>query len=249
MSATRSCCRCRRFHRPLSSPSDKPLGYTGRMDLSDRVFHAQLEDYISARGELVGAISNQHMALTFGTGALVAAFGAGFLSWAKPITPAIFIGIVPLSWWILTMWLGEVVRMLRAAEFCGDQEQILNESIRRQDPSQLDPLRWEGWRRKDDAPWRTITWTYTSVALLLLCTNAAAMTCWTVTAIQSHWECWVIVVIWILALALGLPFVRWVLMTFQTWSAADVGMPSSRFVRVFERLPLSRRHKGESPSR
>jgi hypothetical protein len=215
------------------------------MDLSERVFHAQLEDYISARDEVIGAISNQHMALTFGTGALVAAFGAGFLSWGKPIAPAIFVGIVPLSWWILTMWLGEVVRMLRAVEFCGDQEQILNESIRRQDPAQLAPLRWEQWRRRADTPWRTITWTYKSVGILLLCTNAAAMACWTVTAIQSHWEGWVIAMIWALALASGLPFVRWVLVTFQAWSAADVGMQSSRFVRAFERLPLSRKRNGK----
>jgi hypothetical protein len=211
------------------------------MDLSDRVFHAQLEDYVSARDELMGAISNQHMALTFGTGALVAAFGAGFLSWAEPIAPAIFIGILPLSWWILTMWLGEVVRMLRAVEFCGDQEQILSESIRNQDPAQPDPIRWEQWRRSADAPWRTITSTYTSVAILLLCTNVAALACWVVTARQSHWERWVIAAILVLVVAGGLAFGRWVLLTFQTWSAADVGMPPSRFVRAFERLPLSRK--------
>lgn len=210
------------------------------MDLSERVFQARLEEYTAAREELVGAIGNQHMALTFGTGALVAAFGAGFLSWGNPIAPAIFIGIVPLSWWILTMWLGEVVRMLRATKFCGDQEQILNDSISREDPTQPDSLRWESWRRESDGPWQSITWTYVSVAILFLGTNAAAMACWTVTAVQGHWASWVIALIWALALLAGLSFARWVLLTFQAWSAADVGMPSSPFVRTFERLPLSR---------
>jgi hypothetical protein len=208
------------------------------MDLTERVFDAQLQDYLSAREEMIGAIGNQHMALTFGTGALVAAFGAAFVSWGKPIAPAIFVGIVPLSWWILTMWVGEVVRMLRAVEFCGDQERILNESVRRQDPQQEDPLRWEQWRRSPDAPWRTITWTYTSVAILLLCTNATAMACWTVTAAQSHWSRWVVAAIWIFVLASGITFVRWVLKTFQTWAKAGVGMRSTRFTRAFERLPL-----------
>jgi hypothetical protein len=209
------------------------------MDPPERVFQAWLEEHRATRDEIVGAINNQHLALTFGTGALLAAFGAGFLSWKQPIGPAIFFSVVPLSWWILTMWLGEVVRMLRAAEFCGNQERIINNSIQPRDPEQPAPLRWEQWRRQADAPWRTVTSTYISVAVLLLFTNAAAMACGTVTAIQTDWTTCVIVLVWILALAAGLPFVRWVLVTFQTWSAADIGMPSSPFVRVFQRLPLS----------
>jgi hypothetical protein len=216
------------------------------VDLSERVFLARLEEHISARDELIAAIGNQHMALTFGTGALVAAFGAGFLSWAQPIAPAIFFGIMPLSWWILAMWLGEVVRMLRVVEFCGDQERILNDSIRGEDSGQPDPLRWEQWRRQDDAPWRTVTWTYISVAILLLWTNVAALACGTVTAIQSDWSWWVIAAIWVFLLVSGFAFVRSVLITFQIWTAARVGMPSSRFAQVFERLPLAPKRSGQS---
>ena len=138
------------------------------------------------------------------------------------------------------MWIGEVVRMLRAVEFCGEQARIVGDSVRDEDPSQPDPLRWEQWRRDQSKPWRTITWTYVSVAILLLCANAAAMACGTVTAVQSHWAGWVVWLVWALSLLAGLPFVRWVLITSQTWGAAAVGMPSSRFVAAFMRLPLGR---------
>ncbi len=213
------------------------------MDRSERVFEAQLAEHISARDELLSAINNQHTTLTFGSAALVAVFGAGFISWEQAIAPALFFALVPLSWWILTMWLGEVVRMLRAVEFCGDQEQILNQSLAPQPTDQAAPLRWESWRRKADAPWRTVTSTYISVAVLLLFTNAAAMGCGTVTAIANDWATEIIVLIWLFAVAGGIGFARWVLVTFQIWSAAGVGMPFSPFVRAFERLPLGRKRQ------
>jgi len=202
------------------------------MDLSARVFEAQLAEYSSARDEMLGAINNQHLALTFGTAALVAAYVAGFVSWQADIAPAIFFGIVPLSWWILTMWTGEVVRMLRAVEFCGDQERRINSEIRRADPTQVDALRWECWRREKHE--RTITWTYVSVAVLLLCTDAAAMACATVTAVQSDWSGWVVALVWLLLVVAGVPFAFWVRGVFQTWTAADVGMtdtPVTQFLR------------------
>jgi hypothetical protein len=213
------------------------------MDVSDRVFQAQLADYSSARDELVGAISNQHLALTFGTASLAAVFVAGFVSWEASIAPAIFFAIVPLSWWILVMWLGEVVRMLRAVEFCGAQEQVIDEAIGQADPEQASGLRWERWRREPGKPERTITWTYASVAVLLLCTNAAAMTCATVTSIRADWPAWLLALVWMFTLAVGMIFVRWVLRVFQGWVRRDVGMRPTSFTRIFERLPLGDRTK------
>jgi hypothetical protein len=218
------------------------------MDLSESVFQAQVADYISARDEVIGAIANQHMALTFGTGALVAAFGGAFVAWTKPVAPIIFIGIVPMSWWIFTMWLGEVVRMLRAVEFCGEQEEMLNESVRRRDPSQPKPLRLEGWRRQGP-PWRTILWTYVSVGILILVTNVAALACWSVTACRSDWTGGVIIVTWAVVLLAGVPFARWVLMTFQRWASANVGMQTPRYVEFFERLPVPFSSKRDGHSR
>lgn len=202
----------------------------------DNVFQAQLAEHMSARDELLGAINNQHMALTFGTGALVAVFGAGFVVWSQTIAPAVFLGIVPLSWWILAMWLGEVVRMLRAVEFCTGQEEIINQSIQASTSSVSLPLRWEKWRQDERAPWRTITWTYLSVGILLAVTNIAALACYTVTAFQRHWSAWIIGAIWVLVSILG-GMVAWqVLSTFQRWGVTEVGMPQTPIINFFEKI-------------
>ena len=202
----------------------------------DNVFQAQLAEHMSARDELLGAINNQHMALTFGTGALVAVFGAGFVVWSQTIAPAVFVGIVPLSWWILAMWLGEVVRMLRAVEFCTGQEELINQTIDASASHVLSPLRWESWRQDKQAPWRTITWTYLSVGMLLAVTNIAALACYTVTAIQRHWSVWVIGAIWVLISILG-GMVAWqVLSTFQRWGVTKVGMPQTRIIVFSQKI-------------
>lgn len=218
------------------------------MDLSSRVFEAQLAEYLSARDEMLGAINNQHLALTFGTAALVAAYVAGFVSWGADIAPAIFFGIVPLSWWILTMWTGEVVRMLRAVEFCGDQASVINTEIRRADSTQGDALRWERWRRDATKPERTVTWTYVSVGVLLLCTNAAAISCATATAFQRGWSSWLVALVWLALIVAGVPFGVWVLRIFQTWAGGDVGMPDTDVTRRARRLPLLKlpRRRGRS---
>ena len=207
--------------------------------MSDRIFQARLGEYFSARDEIFRAISNQHTTLTFGTAALAAAFGAGFLSWHQSIAPAIFFGIVPLSWWILTMWLGEVVRMLRAVEFCTGQEEIVNASTPSGDPGNP-TLRWEQWRQDARAPWRTISWTYLSVGLLLAFTNVAAITCATITAVHSRWASWVVVLVWASVLLGGSLLARWVVLTFERWSVLNVGMPLKRLLGIVDRIPLGR---------
>jgi len=209
------------------------------MDTSDRVFQARLGEYISSRDEIFRAIANQHTTLTFGTAALAAAFGAGFLSWHQSIAPAILFGIVPLSWWILMMWLGEVVRMLRAVEFCTEQEKIVNDSTPSGDPG-VPALRWEQWRQDADAPWRTITWTYLSVGAALAVADVAALLCASITAHPSGWASWVVVLIWAAALLGGFFLARWVVLTFETWSVLNVGMPLKRLLRIVGRIPLAR---------
>lgn len=206
------------------------------MDPSERVFHARLEEYRATRDEIIQSIHNQHLVLTFGTAAFLAAFGAGFVAWDKPVGAAIFFATAPLSWWILTMWSGEVVRMLRAAEFYDEQADLINDSIRALDPKQPAPLRWEKWRRDPDVPRRTIASTYISVAILLALTNLAAMACGTAAAIDAEWSRWTIAAAWGAVLLTGLPFVGWVQATFKTWSRAEVGLPSSSALRAFGRF-------------
>ncbi len=127
--------------------------------LTERLFQARLAEHVSARDEMISSISNQHLALTFGTASIVGVFVAGFLTWKQPANPAVFFAIPLLSAWVLAMWVAEVVRMLRAVEFCREQACIINESIH------APGLRWEASR--DRAAWRTITWTYISVPTVL----------------------------------------------------------------------------------
>jgi hypothetical protein len=113
---------------------------------------------------MISAISNQHLALTFGTASIVGVFVAGFLTWRQPLNPAVFFAIAPLSAWILAMWLAEVVRMFRPVAFCREQAKLINASLGLAE-SDSPPIRWESWRDEDDG--RTIIWTYVSVVLVL----------------------------------------------------------------------------------
>lgn len=212
----------------------------------DRVFDARLAEHLSARDELLGAINNQHLALTFGTAALVAMFGAGFVAGSDKVAPAIFFAILPLSWWILAMWLGEVVRMLRAVEFCTEQEALINAEMKLSDPEGRVALRWESWRQDADTPWRTITWTYLSVGLFLGLTDLAALACGTIWALdKSHWITWVVVLVPALVAVAGIDVARRVLAIFQVWDVANIGMPKKPIIRWLLRIRPSRRSREE----
>ncbi|HEY2571649.1 MAG TPA: hypothetical protein VGI27_09250 [Solirubrobacteraceae bacterium] len=205
----------------------------------DSLFEARLAEHMSARDELYGAISNQHLTLTFGTAAIVGAFAAGFVAWSDAVAPAVFVGILPLSWWILAMWLGEVVRMLRAVEFCTAQEKVINSSLGVAG-SQTPALRWEQWRQEARAPWRTITWTYLSVGIMIAVTDLAGLACAAVTASHSHWAGWVVAPVGALIFGLGLFVLWWVFVTFQKWGVTKVGMPRTRLIGFLMDVPTRR---------
>jgi hypothetical protein len=210
----------------------------------DRVFDGRLAEHLSARDELLGAINNQHLALTFGTAALVAMFGAGFIAGSNEVAPAIFFAVLPLSWWILAMWLGEVVRMLRAVEFCTEQEALINAEMKLSDPEGRAVLRWESWRQDAGKPWRTITWTYLSVGLFLGLTDLAALACGTIWSLdKSHWTMWVVVLVPALVIVVGIDVARRVLATFQIWGVANIGMPKKPITELLFRVRPSRRSR------
>lgn len=144
-------------------------------------FEARLAEHVSARDEMLGAISNQHLVLTFGTASIIGVFVAGFLTWEDPVNWAIFFAIPPISAWVLAMWLAEVVRMLRAVAFCREQAAIINRSL---EMDQIDnpPIRWEEWR--DQEPGRTITWSYISVVAVL---SGAYLAATSLGLITAHW--------------------------------------------------------------
>ncbi len=196
----------------------------GRTDLSERVFQARLAEYTSARDEMLCAISNQHLVLTFGSASIVGLFVAGFVVWSQSFAPAIFFALPLLSLWTLLMWTAEVVRMLRAVEFCGTQADILNRSLP-ETAHDKTPLRWEAWRRLES--YRTITWTYISIPIANFLVWAMALTSGFIVA-GSKWPTWIIAIAGFYTL-LGIALVLWMGHTFRRWTLAPnpggVGMP------------------------
>jgi predicted neutral ceramidase superfamily lipid hydrolase len=169
---------------------------------------------------MISAISNQHLALTFGTASIVAVFVAGFLTWKQPANPAVFFAVAPLSAWVLAMWLGEVVRMFRPVAFCREQATLINASLGH---SSRPAIRWEAWR--DEDPNRTLVWTYVSVVTVLSGAYAAGVALGLVTA---EWSA-VTTVLVAAAFGAGL-VVTWagVFRVFKRWSnpTSTVGMPT-----------------------
>jgi hypothetical protein len=190
---------------------------------TQQVFEGHLAEYSSARDEMLGAIANQHLALTFGTASLVGAYAAGFVVWDRSVAGAIFYAIPLLASWILAMWLGEVVRMLRSVGFCAAQARSVNALIGDDDPAAPPALRWEQWRREEKH--RTIRWTYWSVGAAMIGASLGGIACGIAAAHHSGWPN---AVTWLVAAGLGLyvsGVVVVVLRVQAKWQAEDIGMP------------------------
>lgn len=196
---------------------------TEQPEASQRLFEARLAELVSARDELIGAISNQHLALTFGTASIVGVLVAGFLTWGDSANCAVFFAVPPISAWVLAMWLAEVVRMLRAVEFCREQAAVINASLGMAE-IEHPPIRWEAWRDQD--PGRTIRWSYVSVVAALSGAFLAGSVLGLVTA---NWApCWTTVV----AVAFSAAFVTlltFVFRVYRRWRtpASKIGFPTA----------------------
>jgi hypothetical protein len=196
---------------------------SGSSEAASLLFEARLAELVSARDELISAISNQHLVLTFGTASIVGVFVAGFLTWESEANWAVFFAVPPITAWVLAMWLAEVVRMLRAVEFCREQATIINESI--DTAGSHPPIRWEAWRA--EVPGRTIRWSYVSVVAVL---SGAYLTSFPLGLIVGDWSCGVIAGIagaFLLGFTLLLGLVC---LVYHRWtrSASRVGMPAWR---------------------
>jgi hypothetical protein len=171
---------------------------------------------------MISAISNQHLVLTFGTASISAVFVAGFTQKGAAAT-GIFLALPVLSAWVLLMWLAEVVRMLRAVEFCRDQAAQIAKLVPVPDGDPA-PIWWEDWRDEGGAR-RTITWTYMAVPSILILVYAFAV----VRGLHvANWHpsrtMWVAIAYAVLLVAVG-GFVGW---TFKNWAGdkANVGITS-----------------------
>jgi hypothetical protein len=188
------------------------------------LFEARLAEHISARDELIGAISNQHLVLTFGTASIVGVFVAGFLTWEDSVNWAVFFAIPPISAWVLAMWLAEVVRMIRAVAFCSEQASVINASL---GMSQIDnpPIRWEAWREEDRD--RTIRWSYISVVVALFGTYLIAIPFGLGSVDWSPG--WKVLVAFAFVLGLG-ALIGAVAVVFRRWTrlTSRIGVPSGQ---------------------
>jgi hypothetical protein len=150
---------------------------------------------------------------------LVGLFAAGFLAWNDDIAPAIFFAVVPLTGWVLLLWAGEVVRMMRAIAFCRTQADLINQTTFHGD----DVFRWETWRREEAV---TIEWPYVAVGTAMALIDLAAL----VAAWCAHSARWGLS--WMLGLTLVLGAAAlgegiWLLRAAIRWYE-DAGGPRSR---------------------
>ena len=118
--------------------------------------------------------------LTFGFAAIAAVFVAGFAVGRGSQSSGLFLGAAALSIWVVTLWLAEVVRMLRGVAFCREVEALINGLVGACDPP---ALFWESWKERELR--RTLRWNYPSVLLMLSLSYSA---CCTLGVVRGDWS-------------------------------------------------------------
>jgi hypothetical protein len=109
-----------------------------------------LEEYKTLRNESLNSMQTQQSTLRTGSAAIAVIMAAGFSLWTiNELLPGIiFLGAVPiLSYLILTIWMGEVYRMMRAGKHLCGVENRINEKL----DEEPKPLTWENWLREKQA--------------------------------------------------------------------------------------------------
>jgi hypothetical protein len=104
-----------------------------------------LEEYKTLRTESLESMKNQQSALRAGTAAAGILIGSGFNLWNKALLPEfIFLAFAPVICYLaLIIWMGEVVRMMRAGKFLSELEIKISAEY----PEKKDTLSWEKWLR------------------------------------------------------------------------------------------------------
>lgn len=203
---------------------------------SSQLFEARLAEYGSVREELISAISNQHLALTFGTASIIGVLVAGLLTWEQPAGSGVFFAVPLISLWVLAMWLAEVVRMLRAVEFCREQAVAINELVDPGGAEAQPPIRWESWR--DQEPRRTFPWSYVSVVAALSISYVSGAV---LGLASAGWSLLAILAVGMVFVALLLVALTAVARLYVQWAGepARVGMPEGKISQVARWLGLS----------
>jgi hypothetical protein len=140
----------------------------------------RLSEWNAIRNDVLGAIANQHLVLTFGIAAIAAVFVAGFAVGRGSQSGGLFLGAAALSIWVVILWLAEIVRMLRGVAFCRETEALVNGIVGTRDPP---ALFWESWKEQELR--RTLRWNYPSVLVMLSLSYSA---CCTLAIVRGDWS-------------------------------------------------------------
>jgi hypothetical protein len=119
------------------------------------------------------------LVLSFGLAAIAAVFVAGFTVSAGFQAGSLFLGGAVLSIWVIVLWLGEIVRVLRDVAYCRETEVVINNLVGTDPPA----LFWESWKERELR--RTLRWNYPSVLLMLSLSYSA---CCTLALVRGEWS-------------------------------------------------------------
>ena len=128
-----------------------------------------LEEYRALRGEIVATMETQDGGLRFGIAALGIVSAAGFNVWDDTVAAMlIFLVAVPfVSVVVLTVWMGEVARMMRAGHHVLKLEKVFRKKI---DGLPEPIMKWETNlrdRTADTTRWdRHYEWNYLAIVLV-----------------------------------------------------------------------------------
>ena len=106
-----------------------------------------MEEYKSLRSECINSINAQQYTLNVGIAAISALMVSAVHLWEQVIvSQIIFLVCIPLvSYLILLVWVGEIVRMMRAGYFIAKIENKINKHLKMENV-----LSWENWLRSED---------------------------------------------------------------------------------------------------
>ncbi len=125
-----------------------------------------IEEYKTLRNESLASMQTQQSILRFGTAAVAVLIATGFSLWEKSPLPEIILllAIPSISYLILTIWMGEVARMMRAGMFLVELENKINKEFNDKPKA----LTWEHWLRDTQHSGKTpqLRWDYYGIIAL-----------------------------------------------------------------------------------
>jgi len=136
-----------------------------------------LQEYTALRAEVTTAMQTQHATLAFGSATLGLLAAGGFQLIDDPASLAlVFVGAVPLiSLLIVSIWLGELARMMRA----GRQLHLIEQELKRSIPDAPGPVfNWEqSLQGSDKSSWleRQYQFSYHAVVVMFAVVAAASI--------------------------------------------------------------------------